>query len=415
MPPLGTKEYTNYLVNQGNSLGLNLEQYRVPTSASAVQAVPSLNMPTNSPTLGSITEASAGTQGIAEYLTQTAAATDKRIQELDAEQSKARTGLAQYLTSAPSREELRARAEKETGMVSANVFADLQGRIKEIGALEEQYNSVVAARDNEIARIQENGNMTVDGAQVASRAVETKYAIRLNQMSANINARAATLQALQGNYDRAQSYITQAVNDAVADRKDRLQAFSMMYEMNQDTISRLDNRYQDAFKTAISLAQEDYDREFKMKTTLAELQMKYPNSTININGTLDEAFRAIRNSPGGLTPTDDLFSRDDINNGAARAGLTIAQFKTLDQDVQNYFINSTAAQLSNMNDSLKLPNAKELITSSNLPQTVKDYLLGLVPSSTEKESGGFLKKAWQSVTNWLGGAIYNASPDTFNK
>jgi hypothetical protein len=51
VPALGTVEYTNYLIDQGKSLGMNLEQYRVPTNASGVTSTPGAQLPSPNPTM----------------------------------------------------------------------------------------------------------------------------------------------------------------------------------------------------------------------------------------------------------------------------------------------------------------------------------------------------------------------------
>jgi hypothetical protein len=186
--------------------------------------------------------------------------------------------------------------ERETGMQATQFFADQKARVAEIETLTQQYNTIVAAKDQQIAQSYDAlGSTNFINNRIAQ--INRNAAPELNRLSANINAKAATMEALQGNFDRAQNYISQAVQDATADKKEKLEAFSMFYQMNQDTLKRLDTKYQSAFNSAFELAKLDYANTLQTKETIAKLQLENPQTTLNINGTLEAALAAIQANP----------------------------------------------------------------------------------------------------------------------
>lgn len=350
-PALGTPEYTNYLVEQGKSLGMNLEQYRVPTTASGSTATPGVTLPSLNPTIGSVTDASAGTSGISQFLTTQMAELDKQRKNIESQQAESQSWLEKFLNEGDSPSEMREDAERMAGVDSAKFFADQTARVKEIEALTEQYNALVAAKDAQIA--QSYGKLaTTSFIDNQIGQINRNAAPELNRLATNVNAKAATLQALQGNFDRAQDYINQAVEYAMADKRDKLEAFSMMYEMNQDTLSRLDTQYQNAFNTAWDIAKMEYESDLQMKKTLAQLQLDNPQVSINLSGTLESAVAAIKANPkadGGqiigsaetgysmvyFDPTTNSYKTRAITGGTG-GGVTPGGVSEVDTYAQSY-------------------------------------------------------------------------------
>lgn len=103
----------------------------------------------------------------------------------------------------------------------------------------------------------------------------------------------------------------------------------------------------------------------------------------------------------GLTPAK-------LNSGAAKAGVSVSQFKTMPADVQNFYANAPQANITAVNDVLaKVANgqtspaqAKTWVASLGVPQTMKDYLNGKIggTTATSASSGGF------DILGFLGGA-----------
>jgi hypothetical protein len=411
-PAIGTPEYTNYLVQQGSNLGMNLDRFKVPTTAGQGTSVAPLQLPQLTPTTGNISNASAGITGLKTLYEEEAKNLDKEREQAVKVQKEGQSAVSKFLSSTPSISEQRKELQDEAGLDTAKFYAEQNSRIAEIGKLEEEYNKIVAARDTELAGLQENGQMTTEGVRVGSIAVERRYAIRLNQMSANINSKTANLEARQGNFDKAQNYIDQAIQDATYDTKFKLDTFSMFYDMNQDTISRLDSQYQDAMDKAFTLTREQHEADVRRAETLAEWSLKY-GVDLDMNSTLESAASKLVRM--GVTEDSNRFTTTQLNKGAVNAGLELDQFTSLDPEVQNFYISSSAAYLKSIQEAMLLEDAEQKIQDSNLPDVVKAYLISRIPANQKTEQKSFIQNAWKGVTNWLGGRIYDSNPDYFNR
>lgn len=440
VPALGTTAYTNYLLGgqyftEGQGGTGQLKPF-VPTTS-----IGTTNLPTPNYSTGSITEATAGTAGISASLDARMQELDRQRQEAAKSQEESRSWLQNFLSSTPTREEVRSDFEAQTGMKSAEFFADQKAKIAEIETLTKEYNNVVAARDTQIAQSYDKlASMNFINNRIAQ--INRNAAPELSRLSANINSKAAVLEALQGNFDRAQNYINQAVQDATADTKFRLDAFSMIYQINQDSLKRLDTQYQDAMDKAYDMAKFQYQNDLKMKETLGQLQVDNPQVSINLNGTLEQAVTAIKARPqpgkgdifgsadtgyleryydpasnsyktrsiggGGGGGNGYKFTSTQYNSGAASAGLDLGTFKMLPGDVQNFFISSPQKTIDNMNSLIKnieagiqtKDEAKSAIDSTGgLNPNVAGYLKGVVDlTSTPEEKKSWWSNLWGAIT-----------------
>jgi hypothetical protein len=274
---------------------------QVPTNAGQVTSTFSSPIfPNVSPSTGNPTGAIAGTTGMNTMLDtlmkQNADNEQARIAREQTRATENKTLFDKLMSGTVSPGDARLRAQNETGINPANYFAEEKARIEKINVLTQEYNSVKAQKEAQIAATQDKlGSMNFINNQTAQ--IERNAAPKLNQISANINSEAAVLQALQGRFNEAQQYVNQAVQDAVADTKFKFDSFSMFYEMNQDSIERLDSIYKDSFTTAMNIAERQYDQQLKDKTAIGELMISNPQAGISINDTLDQAYAKIGQKP----------------------------------------------------------------------------------------------------------------------
>jgi len=142
----------------------------------------------------------------------------------------------------------------------------------------------------------------------------------------------------------------------------------------------------------------EYDREDKIFST-------------------NEAIRKWRATTGvkGEGSTADVFSQTQLNKGASAAQMSIEEFKTLDEDLANYFVNpptrtdefgdSFTVESSMAEARLEIENGEATteeialeISEGTLPPSVKTYLISQLPA-TPKQKEGWLSKVWGSITN----------------
>ena len=286
--------------------------------------------------------------------------------------------------------ETRANALEDTGIIPAEYFADQKSRITEIESLTTEYNAVKAARDQQIAQTNDKlGSMNFINNQIAQ--IERNSAPKLNEISANVNAKAATLQALQGNFAEARQYADQAVADATAEQKYQFDLFSTFYQINQDQIERLDSKYQNAFNQSLQLAQQEYENARQDKQAVADLMLQYYESGININDTLDQALQKIGANPDPQTALANANTASD-NARLGGSGSGSSDVETYANEYLNGGIDITSVPSEQRGEVLRRANeiALEALSAPTPvpPQPYKGTIAQL-PSAIKETVGGF--------------------------
>lgn len=308
-----------------------------PSSAADVRNFSTVNLPNSTPTSGNTASAIASTAGatqrIRAYETQQAAeADDKKAQRdaLLAAQGQNQSYIANFLADQTSTSDLRKQAFDDIGYDPKEYFADQKAKIAEIEKLTEDYNAEVARRDEEIARIKDNsvGALTTGVDAEVARA-EAAYAIKLNQKSANINAKSGVLEALQGNFSEAQAFVNQAVEDSVADQKFKLDSLLTLYELNEDSINRLDSQYQDAFGNALNLAEKQYDRSYQEAKDKGDLLIEAAQNGIDLSSYMNSSYSEMQNAfasqAGGGTGRTAGFLNTDIESDVREDAVSLLE------------------------------------------------------------------------------------------
>jgi len=299
---IGTTEYdaaTGRRLQRGGTT--ILPPADAPNSADRVNPVRNLYIPNNSIQTGNISDASATSAGAQKFIDTSMQAADEEAARVAKQQealAKSDKSFLDKILSAPSPADTRKSAQKETGINPKNYFADQQARIKEIDSLTADYNKEVAKRDALIAKVQENSAGGFEAA-LDSRVAKIKNdaAIQLNQMSANINSKAATLQALQGNFNSAQNFVNQAVQDATAEQRYNMDLYNTVHNRNKDIFDALDEPYKKAFEAKLDLVQKEYQQSVADKTAVGNLMVNNPQAGISISDTLTEAYQKVGFNP----------------------------------------------------------------------------------------------------------------------
>lgn len=343
------------------------------------------------------------------------------------------------LMGSQSPDQVRQAATAQTGIDPTQYFAQEKAQIAEIGSLNERYNGLVAARDGQIATTQDKfASTNFISNQIAQ--INRNAAPELNRLSADINAKAAVLQASQGMFAEAQKFVNQAVDAATADLKYNFDMYNEFYNQNQDIIDKLDTKYQTAYKDAMGAAEKEYSYAQDQKTKVANLMLDNPQASISISDSLDQALEKIQKTPkttgstvgsaesgyqnvvrdaqgnviktspittpsgggsGGLTPTQ-------IRDGSVRAGLDISAFKGLPTDVQNFFNQTSDANIGSLKDELtkvsdgsqKAADFSKWVDKQSYSTSVKTFLKS---QATQAEKAapppqpGFLSRLWNSI------------------
>ncbi len=341
-------------------------------------------IPNAAPSYGNPTPAYAATQGAQTNIDlqikqqQDAAAQAKAQSDaLTANNSQAKGYLSTLMGSNPA-QDARTAAQAQTGINPTNYYADQQSRITAIGELQKDYNATKAAMDTAVAAAQQNDNGQLTGAVNANVSrIQKAYATQLSQKSADINAQSAVLQALQGNFASAQAFTTQAVNDATADQKYKVDLLKTFIDQNNTEISKLDTKYQNAITTSYTMAKDEYTQARQ------EANDKVDNA---LKAAQTQALGVANASGVKLTPTQ-------LNQGASSLGLSTTDYRALDPGVQTFFTSPGGKTFLSAIADVKAgkstyDDVKSSIDSSVQPVAVKTYLQTLLDKEVPQTSGG---------------------------
>jgi hypothetical protein len=346
-PQLGTPEYTNYLVEQGKTLGLNLDQYKVPTSVDQSKSVQTYQTSSTKPTSGDISGATASSTGaktgLEEYERIAKETQDAEVKRIEAEGKKTESLFESVKKTLTSPFKARQDAQAETGIVPKEYFADQKARLAEIDSLSQSYNDLVMQRDKQIAEARGGyGSVSLMDNRIAQ--IERNAAPRLNAMSANINAKTAVMQALQGNFREAQTFVNQAVQDATADSKFQFDLFQTTYELNSDLWSRLDKVYGESMKSALDVAKFKYEDAKDVATFAGNAMIKYNSlgAGINITDSKEEVAQKVASVGGDLEllkrelALRDSFEDKDSDTTSTISGGSLFSSDEIEDDVRAF-------------------------------------------------------------------------------
>jgi len=365
--------------------------------------------------VGGVTGLGVENQRMSDYMKKQDEARVKREQE---QQKTQQTLLEKFLgkngENVTSPSEARQNAWDETGIDVEKYFAKQEAGIKEIESLTNDYNAVEAARDQQIAQSNDKmASMNFINNQTAQ--IERNAAPKLNEISANINAKAATLQAQQGNYAEARSYVNDAVQAATADAKFKFDMFSTFYEINKDNFDRVESIYSDAFKNQMAIAQQDYEVQLAEKQMIGEYMLKYPTAGLSMNDSLSDASRKLGDIGVGIQGAD--LTADQRNFLFAQENPAFADFMGKASDSDMNTLNSYAEGL--LNGDMEITNIPEKYRAAayalsnkmaqellNPVEPVKETTISAPTgtySSSSLNQGPTLTSIWNSLTSNLFG------------
>lgn len=342
---LGSTEYTNYLLG-GNyfdtQTGAQIKTYTpppttAPTTTTDVKTESAFKTPDNVPypssNISTATASLSGTEAaIAESERIAAERKEEELRRIEAQAKQNSTLLSSLKNSLTSPTEARQDAQEETGIIPSEYFADQKARIAEIGTLTEEYNKVKASMEQQMAasydKMASNSFIDNQRAQIKRNAEP-----ELSMLSANINAKSAVMQALQGNFAQAQSFVNQAVQDAIAENKYQFDLFSAGYEMNQDIFDRMDSVYKTSYESAMDIARLKYEQALSEKSAIGQMMIDpaLRGAGINITDTYEEALAKAQAVAGpNYLATQNLIHGDKGGTTNSTTGLT----KELQEDFQ---------------------------------------------------------------------------------
>ncbi len=213
---------------------------------------------------------------------------------------------------------------------------------------------------NEIDALIKSG-VTRGAIERETTSIQRKYASKKAKLSADLNAEASMLAAMQGNYTMAKEAADQAVEDYVFDYKQKVETFDNVFNVYSDLVADLTDRERSILETAAQEAQNELDRVTQEKKEVMSLRLQYAGAGISINDSLEEA-----------TAKAEKIAESDagLNRQLKEAQLSDAQ-NTTDTEAQLATLYAQAQTLA----SSKGVSTIEAIASLPVSQDIKTNLL----------------------------------------
>lgn len=327
VPALGTTAYTNYLLGgnyfaenvPGNPSG-QLKPFVVPTTAGQgnMGAAP-LNLQGNvagtTITSGPNGSYMAGVEAMEKAQSDNLA---KQKKDLDQAQGNQNTLLNSLLGTQPDITGALAQAQEDAGL---NKLKEESAKVRaEYAALNEKYVNLEAKMDAEIALAQDA--MTTTGFYTRKEAaIRNKYRPEMKRLEGLMAGKTAYLAMVRGDIQDANVAVSQMVDAITAEAKWKFDTLSVLIQSNENTISRLDNNYQNALNQAYEMTkfnlQMEREEAWKKAEVLMELASQGIDASAYANKPLNElvAFASSMGTQG----IDYLAKQADIRASNALA------------------------------------------------------------------------------------------------
>lgn len=268
-----------------------------------------------------------------QYDTAEKQATDAKA-AADAAKSKQTSETAPYQTAINNAQipsVVAANATAQTGVNPTQYFADEKAAIAELDSLNTDYNKAIAGRDAQIAAVTGQPGQSLDFMNNQIAQINRNAAPLLNEMSANINAKAATFQANQQRFQEAQTFVQKAVDSATATLKFNVDMFNEFYDINQKQIDQLTTQQQTALADAKTAATSAWTTAVNEKTQVGQLMINpsYQNAGIAITDSLDQAYAKI--AKAGVSPDWTLPYKDTMTGDLVQRNNKTGEVKVLDK------------------------------------------------------------------------------------
>jgi murein DD-endopeptidase MepM/ murein hydrolase activator NlpD len=155
-----------------------------------------------------------------------------------------------------------------------------------LGVLKAELDGLNIAEQNEITSLQ---GITRGAIDREISVIQRKYNSLKASKQAEYLVQAATVSALQGNYELAKQAAQDAVNAYVYDYEQNVKTFDTIFNVYSDALRGFDEEEQNILKIAAQNARDKLDEVKAEKNDVANIMVKYPGAGITLSDTFEEA------------------------------------------------------------------------------------------------------------------------------
>lgn len=156
-----------------------------------------------------------------------------------------------------------------------------------LGVLKAELEGLSIAEQNEINSLQ---GITRGAIDREINVIQRKYNSLKASKQAEYLVQAATVSALQGNYELAKQAAQDAVNAYVYDYEQNVKTFDTIFNVYSDALRGFDEEERNILNIAAQNAQDQLDKIKAEKSDIAKnIMIKYPSAGITLSDTFEEA------------------------------------------------------------------------------------------------------------------------------
>lgn len=257
--------------------------------------------------------------------------------DLDKEVDEAEDKYSKDLEGLEGRGQAQLDAEAKAGL--ADKEKSLTALDSQIANLSAQFNNLIAQNQGRVASMS-----SITGADAQIR----------RQMAAEIGGLSAMKLAAQGDVDRAQKEADRAVDLKYEDIETKLKIQREQLDLLTGKLTKEEKLRADAVKLYLDeKADEAAEAKANDKTfntvKINALGNGMPVSvaqkaqTLFDAGRTDEAYALMAGYDSESSGSSGRFTKTQMNSGSNNAGVSLEDFNRMDEDTQNWFINSSSA------------------------------------------------------------------------
>lgn len=254
---------------------------------------------------------------------------------------------------------IRATEQEKTGATALR--EDVAQQSLKLAEIKGERDRLDIMEQNEIEALTKAG-VTRGAIERETAAIQRKYASKKAKLSADLNAEASMLAAMQGNYAMAQEAANQAVEDYVFDYKQKVETFDNVFNVYSDLVADLTDRERSILETAAKEAQNELDKVTQEKKDIMNLRLQYAGAGINMDDTLEIA----------MEKAERVAASDaEVQRALKQAQLTEAQADGIGMET----LFSLYSQVEDIMSKDKTLSSTEAISKLPVPQSIKTQLL----------------------------------------
>lgn len=215
----------------------------------------------------------------------------KKLEEVAKTSLGATTGtesLVELAQKTPTIDTSTIRTQQEQVSGATQLREDIALQSTKLAGIKGERDKLDIMEQNEIEALEKAG-ITRGAIDREKTVIERRYASKKAKLSADLNAEASMLAAMQGNYTMAKEVADQAVEDYVYDYKQKVENFNNVFDIYSDLVNDLNDDEKEILKTAAENAQKELDNAREEKKNVLSLRLDYPNAGILATDTLDQA------------------------------------------------------------------------------------------------------------------------------